>query len=157
MNSRKLRFFLASVVLSLIQGCATLPPPVEQDPSRAIPASENEALGRIASQSVPAGAASAFRPLPLSAYSMDARLTLARHAERSLDLQYYLLQNDVTGHTLLRAVRDAAMRGVRVRLLVDDLYTDESQRMLLCLAAYPNVEVRLFNPFPAGRSQFLTR
>jgi putative cardiolipin synthase len=88
---------------------------------------------------------------------MDARLTLARQAETSLDLQYYLLQNDVTGHALLRAVRDAALRGVRVRLLVDDLYTDQSDRMLVALAAYPNVEVRLFNPFPAGRTFFVTR
>ncbi len=114
-------------------------------------------LGRIAAQSVPPGASSGFRPLPLSAWSMDARLTLVRNAQKTLDLQYYLLQNDFTGHTLLRAVRDAALRGVRVRLLVDDLYTADSDRMLLAFAAYPNVEVRLFNPFPSGRSFALTR
>jgi putative cardiolipin synthase len=149
---------LVAVALSaLLDGCATLPPPVVRPPSAAVAASTGNELGRIAAQSVPASAPSAFRPLPLSAYAMDARLTLVRRAEASLDLQYYLLQNDVTGHKLLRAVRDAALRGVRVRLLVDDLYTDESDRMLLCLAAYPNVEVRLFNPFPSGRSQFLTR
>ena len=147
----------AACALAVAQGCASLPPPAERQATAAIPTGAGDTLGRTAAASVPPGAASAFRPLPLSAYAMDARLTLARRAETSLDLQYYLLQNDVTGHTLLRAVRDAAMRGVRVRLLVDDLYTDESDRMLLCLAAYPNVEVRLFNPFPSGRSQFLTR
>jgi putative cardiolipin synthase len=88
---------------------------------------------------------------------MDARLTLARDARKTLDLQYYHLENDLTGHTVLRAVRDAALRGVRVRLLVDDLYTARSDRMLLGLAAYPNVEVRLFNPFPAGRALAATR
>lgn len=146
------------VAVVLLTGCATLPPPSPDRPvERAIPASTATALGRIAAQSVPRGQASAFRPLPLSAYSMDARLALARKAQSSLDLQYYLLQNDVTGHTLLRAVKDAALRGVRVRLLVDDMYTASSDEMLLALAAYPNVEVRLFNPFPAGRSSTVAR
>jgi putative cardiolipin synthase len=88
---------------------------------------------------------------------MDARLTLVREARKTLDLQFYLLQNDVTGHTLARAVRDAALRGVRVRLLVDDLYTAENMPMLLGLAAHPNIEVRLFNPFAGGRGFGLTR
>jgi putative cardiolipin synthase len=154
-----MRFGLATAGLALaaLQGCATLPAPVERAPSAAIAASVDDSLGRIAAESVPVSASSAFRPLPLSAWSMDARLTLARNARRSLDLQYYLLQNDVTGHALLRAVRDAALRGVRVRLLVDDLYTDQSDRMLLELASYPNVEVRLFNPFAFGRPLFLAR
>lgn len=88
---------------------------------------------------------------------MDARLALARGAQSSLDLQYYLLQNDVTGHALLQAVKDAALRGVKVRVLVDDMYTADSDSMLLALAAYPNVQVRLFNPFPTGRAFSLTR
>jgi putative cardiolipin synthase len=151
------RLWTAAVMAAALQGCATLPPPAERTPSSAIPASADDTLGRIAAQSLDASAPCAFRPLPLSAWSMDARLTLARRAQKSLDLQYYLLQDDVTGHTLLRAVRDAAQRGVRVRLLVDDLYTDSSDDMLVELAAYPNVEIRLFNPFASGRSQFLLR
>ena len=50
---------------------------------------------------------------------------------------------------MLRTLRDASLRGVRVRLLVDDLHT-AGDALLLGLDAYPNVEVRLFNPFPAG-------
>ncbi|AMM18730.1 hypothetical protein AX768_31325 (plasmid) [Burkholderia sp. PAMC 28687] len=88
---------------------------------------------------------------------MDTRLALAKRATHTMDLQYYLLQNDYTGKTLLRAVRDAALRGVRVRLLVDDLYTDTSEQILLNLAATPNIEVRLFNPFPAGRTSELMK
>jgi len=88
---------------------------------------------------------------------MDARLALIRAAQRSVDVQYYLLQNDVTGHTLIRALRDAAMRGVRIRLLVDDLYTADNNEMLARFAAHSNVEVRLFNPFAAGRASSLTR
>jgi putative cardiolipin synthase len=151
----------AAGLVVLMQGCASLPPPpTDLEVTAAIPASTETALGRHAARAV-AGAtgsgSSGFRPLPVSTYSMDARLTLARNAQQSLDLQYYLLQNDVTGHKLLRAARDAAQRGVRVRLLVDDLYTDQSDRMLLAFAAYPNVQVKLFNPFPAGREFSATR
>lgn len=154
---RGLRFLLLAGLALLLGACSSLPSRGDSPPVLSIPADPAGLLGGIAAQSVGAGHGSAFRPLPLSAWSMDARLTLVRNAQRSLDLQYYLLQNDVTGHTLLRAVRDAALRGVRVRLLIDDLYTADSDHMLMAIAAYPNVEVRLFNPFPSGRSFFLTR
>ena len=145
------------LLLGLAAGCATLPPPIEKPHAQAIPASPETELGRLAALSDPGGGLSAFRPLPLSSFSMDARLTLVRAAQRSLDVQYYLFQNDVTGHALARALRDAAARGVRIRLLVDDLYTADNDEMLVRLAAHPNVEVRLFNPFPAGRAFALTR
>ena len=57
----------------------------------------------------------------------------------------------------MRALREAAARGVRVRLLVDDLYTSGEDDVLLAMARLPNVEVRLFNPFPGGRGAWLTR
>jgi putative cardiolipin synthase len=57
----------------------------------------------------------------------------------------------------MRALREAAGRGVKVRLLVDDLYTAKSQQPLLALAQVPNVEVRLFNPFCCGRDGFISR
>src|SRR5258706_2075455 len=160
--SRLARLFVLAVALAALSGCSTLPPPVARPPEAAIASSPAEFLGRVSAASLPPaqGASddtSAFRPMPLSAFSMDARLTLARKAQRSLDLQYYLLQDDVTGRALLLAVRDAALRGVRVRLLVDDLYTAQSGSLLLALAAYPNVEIRLFNPFAAGRASMLTR
>lgn len=148
---------LSLLLLAAATGCATLPPPIEKAHVEAIPASPETPLGRLAAQSDPGGGLSAFRPLPLSSYSMDARLSLIRAAQRSLDVQYYLLQNDVTGHTLTRALRDAAARGVRVRLLVDDLYTADNDEMLVRFAAHPNIEVRLFNPFPSGRAFALTR
>jgi putative cardiolipin synthase len=144
-------------LLAVAAGCATLPPPIEKPYVEAVPIAPETELGRVAAQCDPGGGQSAFRPLPLSAFSMDARLTLVRASQRTLDVQYYLLQNDVTGHTLTRALRDAAGRGVRVRLLVDDLYTADNDEMLVRFAAHPNVEVRLFNPFPAGRAFAITR
>jgi putative cardiolipin synthase len=153
---RGLRLLLMAVWLAALQGCASLSP-VDKAVTAAIPASTATALGRIAAQSLPSGVSAGFRALPASALAMDARLALTRGAERTLDLQYYLLKDDATGRTWMRAVRDAAARGVRVRLLVDDLYTAGSSGLLHALSAHDNVEVRVFNPFPAGRSLTMTR
>jgi len=95
--------------------------------------------------------------MPLGVYSLDARVQLARRARYSLDVQYYLIQNDRTGRLLMRNLRDAALRGVRVRLLVDDLYTVGGDPMFRGLAAFPNVEVRLFNPFCCARQSIASK
>ena len=141
----------------LLAGCAGLPREVERPPSYAVAGTANTALGRLAVAGAPDAQQSGFRLLPMPAYSMHARLELARRAQRSIDIQYYLVQNDETGRYLLRTLRDAAERGVRVRVLIDDLYTAGADTLLASLAAHPNVEVRLFNPFPAGRDRLLTR
>lgn len=152
---RGLLLALGAALLAL-QGCVSL---IEREktPSVALYAFPDAELARLVPPELAEQHLSAFRPLPFSAWSMDARLTLAQHAQKSLDLQYYLLQNDETGRALLHAVRDAALRGVRVRLLVDDLYTASNDHLLRGLAAFPNIEVRLFNPFPAGRAWNVTR
>ena len=96
-------------------------------------------------------AATAAWPLPEAAFALDARLAAIEHATTSVDLQTYLVADDATGRQVLRALRDAAMRGVRVRLLVDDIYTAGLDPLVAGLASHPNAEVRLFNPFVAGR------
>jgi putative cardiolipin synthase len=95
--------------------------------------------------------------MPLGLYSLDARIELIRRARSSLDVQYYLIQGDRSGRLFMRSLRDAAHRGVRVRLLVDDLYTAGTDAMFRGLAAYPNVEVRLFNPFCCARQSVASR
>jgi len=158
LNPLKLLSLVAAV---LLQACASLPAPVPREQVLAIPSSANETLGRAAASCIASppdsSADSSFRPLVLGGYSMDARLALTQNAERSIDLQYYLLQDDLIGHRLLRAARDAALKGVRVRILIDDLYTARSSSLLVALAAYPNLQIRLFNPFAAGRRSMLTR
>ena len=95
--------------------------------------------------------------MPTGDFALSARLELARRAQRTLDVQYYHIENDATGRYFLRALHDAARRGVRVRLLMDDLYTSGEDELLLGLAATPNFELRLFNPFPAGRGSLARR
>ncbi len=83
-----------------------------------------------------------------------ARVALAAAAQRSLDVQYYIWHQDVSGRLMFDALRQAADRGVRVRLLLDDNNTKGMDPTLAALNAHPNVELRLFNPFP-GRSHRL--
>lgn len=76
-----------------------------------------------------------------------ARLSLAETAEHSLDVQYYIWHDDISGRLLTQALYKAAERGVRVRLLLDDTNTGGMDGLLAALNAHPNIEVRLFNPF----------
>lgn len=90
---------------------------------------------------------------PLSAFS--ARMALARAADRTLDVQYYIWHDDMTGTLLLEALHAAAERGVRVRLLLDDTGTAGLDPELAALDSHPNIEVRLFNPFVARGAKWL--
>src|SRR5690348_9765970 len=128
---------LAAAAL-LAAGCASLPRDVQRTPSTALPASAGSGLGRIAAASAGAPGLSGFRLMSWSAQAFAARIALAERAERSIDAQYYVLDDDSTGRALLRALRDAAARGVRVRLLLDDLYTGGHDPLLLGLSAHPN-------------------
>lgn len=76
-----------------------------------------------------------------------ARVALAETAQYTLDVQYYIWRNDVSGRLLTQSLYKAAERGVRVRLLLDDMNTGGLDDMLISLDNHPNIEVRLFNPF----------
>jgi len=78
--------------------------------------------------------------------ALAARLALADAAQRSLDVQYFIWNKDMTGKVLLEHLLRAADRGVRVRLLLDDLGTAPSDAILLAIDSHPNIEVRMFNP-----------
>lgn len=92
--------------------------------------------------------------LTSSPAALHARLETARCAGRSLDLQYYYWKNDLTGRLLLQEVIAAALRGVRVRLLLDDINSFGFDPWLLALDSHPNVEVRLFNPSRSRSNAF---
>lgn len=106
------------------------------------------ALGRaIAPQLDGHPAIAGIHPLANAHHAFAARMQLIEAAERSLDLQYYIWNSDRTGILMFEAVHQAARRGVRVRLLLDDNPTIGQDQILATLAAHPNIEVRLFNPF----------
>ncbi|GAA0570832.1 phospholipase D family protein [Craurococcus roseus] len=93
----------------------------------------------------PGAAGVSLVPDNRAAFALRARS--ARAAAETLDLQYYTWNEDVTGALLAREVLGAADRGVRVRVLLDDLYVRGNERALMALAEHPSVEIRLYNPF----------
>ena len=131
----------------IIAGCATLRFDVPRVPSQAFDQPLLTPLGqrywpRLAS----APGESGFRLLVSGPEAFAARRALAAAAQRTLDLQYYIVAHDSTTTLLLDTVLDAARRGVRVRLLVDDLNVGSRDSELAVLAGHPNVAVRLYNP-----------
>jgi len=155
---RRMSLVAAWIIVMLITGCAALPSGVQRSPSQAIVAADTT-LAHTALLST-AGAAAAQSGLRLIAdgdHALATRLALMRRAESSLDLQYYQIASDATGLQVLRELQAAAARGVRVRLLVDDLYAAGQDALFSALAAHANVQVRLFNPLPKRSGGFATR
>ena len=76
-----------------------------------------------------------------------ARAVITERAERSLDLQYYIWKDDLIGHLMARVLHDAAERGVRVRILLDDMNAQDKDALMMALDTHPNIEIRLYNPF----------
>ncbi|MFC0445050.1 phospholipase D family protein [Pseudidiomarina halophila] len=94
-------------------------------------------------------------PLVDAREAFAARVLFARQAEYSLDIQYYIWRHDMTGTILFEALHEAAERGVKVRLLLDDHNTAGLDATLIGLHQHENIEVRLFNPLKLRRPRFL--
>ena len=151
------RFLAWLVVLALVGACASLPHDVERNPSRALGEFDETALGRRVQAVQPDPKLSGFRLLPSGDTAYQLRLTLIDEAVRTLDLQYYTVERDASTRALFVHLRRAAERGVRIRLLLDDLNTVTRDANLARFAKHPRIEVRLFNPFPAGRGAAASR
>src|SRR4051794_16365066 len=129
-----------------------LRPPRGRCDSSVIEGTENTRLGKAAQEMARSHLEeSGVFALPDGRDAFAARVLLADAAERSLDVQYYLWHNDLSGGLLFAALRRAADRGVRVRFLLDDNNTTGMDRVLSELNAHPNIELRLFNPFKFRR------
>lgn len=153
-----LRFLWIAFLALALSACGSLPVDVQRPESHSLQASPAESpLAQLAASQLPVDAQSGFRLLPLGSYALDARLALIERATRTLDVQYYIMQNDETGRAMFGALRDAAERGVRVRLLLDDLSTTGAEPLIEALADVPNLEIRLFNPFCCARSSLSGR
>jgi len=127
------------------------------DSTEAMPASAATRIGAAVLQGQAAHpGTSGVIPLAGGGEAFAARVLLARSAEQSLDVQYYIWQADTTGYLLLDELRAAAERGVRVRLLLDDNGIAGLDTDLRALDDLPNLEVRLFNPFTLRRPKLLS-
>jgi len=133
-------------ILSLA-ACGGLPKGGERTASTAMKGNEGTALAAVVRPRVAAHPAqSGLHALADAHDAIAARLVLADAAQRSLDVQYFIWNKDMTGKVMIERLLRAADRGVRVRLLLDDLGTAPSDEVLLAIDSHPNIEVRMFNP-----------
>ena len=157
------RLLACAALLGLLAGCASKPMVREnyaKPASVALPAPASTAVAASVKPAADARAEfnqSGFRLLTLNANGLMSRLVLADKAVRSIDLQYYIFRNDDTGKLLAQHLLAAADRGVRVRMLVDDITSSDAKPMFDALDAHDNIEVRRFNPFNTHQPNALSR
>ncbi|KVR02682.1 phospholipase [Burkholderia ubonensis] len=157
---RSARALAVCTLLSLVAACATHPSAttLERTVSHALPADAATPLRDALAAPVAARPGeSGFRLLADGAAALQMRIALARAATRTLDMQYYIATEDTTGKLLLGAALYAADRGVRVRMLVDDLNFRDIDRVMAALNTHPNIEIRVFNPFGASQRDVMQR
>ena len=155
-TKRSALFMVFCCSLLLLLGCAPLPDNSGRKVSHVIPGGEDTHLGRSFSDLVQAHPGQSG--VILLKDGLDAfvgRALLATLAEKSIDVQYYMFHQDTVGRLLIREFIRAADRGVRVRLLIDDMYGEEADNVWSTLDSHPNMEVRLYNPFVRGKSKTL--
>jgi putative cardiolipin synthase len=154
--------WLPAALLLVAVGCATTVPSPDYPrvESVAFEAHDSTPLGKeISGLAMLHPGQSGFRLIARGRQAFTARVALAEMAQRTIDVQYFLWETDATGRLLAEYLLRAADRGVRVRILLDDVNLKERDRSLAAFDAHPNLEIRLFNPFATRNSHlagFLT-
>lgn len=146
-----------AVAITLARRVFALPPHAGRIDTVALPPAGRGALAHsLAKQGADHRELTGITPLGRGGDAFAARFLLTNAAVSSIDLQYYIWRADMTGHMLLDALRRAADRGVRVRLLLDDNGIRGLDDVLAALDAHDNIEVRLYNPFNLRRFKLLS-
>jgi putative cardiolipin synthase len=144
------------VVSLLMSGCLGLGPQPPREPVYAMKDTSASRLGvALSPQLARHPGQSAFYPLGSGVDALVARLAFIDIAEVSVDVQYYLFHDDDSGRLLIHHLLKAADRGVRVRILLDDMDMNGRDEGLAGLALHPNIDIRLFNPFPSRSLRYL--
>ncbi len=151
-----MKCYLGIALLALLVGCASLPADYERERSWRLDTSDTLLARALAPLIAAHPGKSGAYPLQDGVEALAARMTLVRSAEKTLDVQYYIWHSDAAGTLLVKELLDAADRGVRVRLLLDDLgLAARNDDYLLLLAAHPNVQVHLYNPIASRGARTL--
>ncbi|WP_222939532.1 phospholipase D family protein [Photobacterium sp. BZF1] len=149
---RFVQYFALVVGFISFFGCSSLPE-AEKTPTYTIPFDAQTELGRQVKPYLDDYAdLTGFYPLGDGQEAFLARLALIYSAEHSLDLQYYIYRSDSTSSLMTYALYQAAERGVRVRILLDDMQS-RNDTSLARLSSHPNIKIRLFNPFVNRKSR----
>lgn len=143
------RNFLGAVLcsVSLIAGCTSVPFEADRADTQALPPFpptvsrlQNSFGGEMENENV------VLAPLGNGNDALGARLRMIEQAKSSIDIMTFLIKPDTAGALIWLALYDAAERGVRIRLLYDDVFTSAKDAQIATLDVHPNVEIRTFNP-----------
>jgi len=163
-SSSALRRLLCALGLAFtvawLTGCASLPSEVDRPVTTALANPAETRLGAlVAARAAKAGTRndSGFALVGDAELAFSSRMTLIKAAQKTLDIQYYAIFADDTTERMFEALREAAGRGVRIRILLDDFNTSGKNAQVLKLAFEKNFELRLFNPLPGGRGSMVMR
>jgi putative cardiolipin synthase len=158
-NTKPLTLVLVALVLTVI-GCASVPvSTTHKVESFAVKNLGETPLGRLANDlsSDRPNSESGFLLLDRGRNALAWRLFMADYAVRTIDAQYFLWKNDRLGRVFIQHLMDAAERGVRVRVIVDDSMTESDPLYLAKFGAHPNVELRLYKPFGPPHKSYVFR
>ena len=141
-------FIMVLLVSSVLGACAMLPPNDQRTETHHFTDMSDTRLGNEVLRGMRAHTGlSGYFLLPDGLDAFVARAFLATYAEKSIDTQYYMIHSDLVGSLFIDQLIKAADRGVRVRLLIDDIDEDGKDARAFILDSHPNIEVRIFNPF----------
>jgi putative cardiolipin synthase len=156
---QNLKIIWLLLITLLFLACTTLPEPemktltLAYDPH---PDSRLAVVSRNLIKDMDEGKSSFFK-LFRNDDAMRWRLLLADSAEETLDIQYFIWKGDASGELLLDRVIKAADRGVRVRILVDDIHLLGTDLTIAALSQHPRIEMRMFNPAQRRTNSIVVR
>ncbi|MBC7001634.1 phospholipase D family protein [Photobacterium sp. BZF1] len=147
------RISLIIFIFTFLHGCASLSDEVEH-PIESKASQQASTLSALVDTHQPKGLTPANSAVVLQDTGWDAlaqRLALIETAEHSIDIQYYIWNSDDSGRYLATRLIAAANRGVKVRVMLDDINLNEREELLIALDSHPFIEIRVFNPIPTRR------
>ncbi|PSU36270.1 phospholipase D family protein [Photobacterium lutimaris] len=139
--------------VAILNGCASLPKEIEHPTEPSVPALSST-LSDLVDTARPEQSKQGTSAVLLQDTGWDAlaqRLALIESAEHSIDIQYYIWNSDNSGKYLAKRIIAAADRGVKVRIMLDDINLDEREDLLTALDSHPHIQIRIFNPIPTRR------
>ncbi|MFM0736722.1 phospholipase D family protein [Paraburkholderia xenovorans] len=154
------QLLLLGYAAACLSACATKPPATafDRQVTHALPATDSNPLHTaLAPLEAAHPGESGFRVLSSGTDALQMRIALARAATKTLDMQYYIANEDTTGKLLLGAALYAADHGVRVRMLVDDLNFKDIDQLMAGLNSHDKIEIRVFNPFGSAQQGVFER
>ncbi|WP_299139692.1 phospholipase D family protein [uncultured Vibrio sp.] len=147
------RISLSLILAAILGGCSSLPEGIDH-PAEPYTSYGPSTLSVLVDEYQPQASEQATTAVRLQESGWDAlaqRLALVESAEHTIDIQYYIWNSDESGKYLASRLLAAADRGVKVRVMLDDINLNEREGLLSALDAHPNVEIRIFNPTPTRR------